>query len=97
MARLMVAELRRITARRVVRLTVVLTLVGIALGGVAAFAWSGSLSEATYQQRVAEAKARQVAEEAEIEACMRAQGASDDEIAQRDRRGVHPRLTPSER
>ena len=33
MARLMVAELRRIAARRLVRLTVVLALVGIAVGG----------------------------------------------------------------
>jgi ABC-2 type transport system permease protein len=82
MTRLIVAELRRIAARRMVRLTVVLAFVGIALGGVAAFAWSGSLSEAEYQQRVAEAEARQVAQEAEIDACLRANGVSrDDEIS----------------
>jgi ABC-2 type transport system permease protein len=88
MTRLVVAELRRIAARRLVRLTIVLGLVGIALGGVAAYAWSGSLSEETYQQRVAEAEARHVAQEAEIDACLRANGVSrgdeiSDTIAQR--------------
>ena len=49
MGRLMIAELRRIAARRLVRLTVVLALVGIAVGGLAAFALSDSLSEEAYQ------------------------------------------------
>ena len=52
MTRLVGAELQRIAARRLVRLTVVLAFVGIALGGLAAFVWSDSLSEADYQQRV---------------------------------------------
>jgi ABC-2 type transport system permease protein len=74
MTRLLIAELRRIAARRLVRLTVILAFVGIALGGVAAFVWSGSLSEDAYQQRVAEAKTRQVAAEAQIDSCLRAHG-----------------------
>ena len=56
MTRLLAAEMRRIAARRLVRLTVVLTFAGIVLGGLAAFVWSDSLSEAAYQQRVVEAK-----------------------------------------
>jgi hypothetical protein len=74
MMRLVVAELRRIAARRLVRLTVVLAGVGIAFGGVAAFVWSDALPEQAYQQRVAEAKARQVAEEAQIESCLQSHG-----------------------
>ena len=58
MGRLMIAELRRIAARRLVRLTVVLALVGIAVGGLAAFAFSDSLSEEAYQRRVVEAEQR---------------------------------------
>jgi hypothetical protein len=72
MIRLVVAELQRIAARRLVRVTVLVAAVGIALGGVAAFAFSGSLSEEGYQQQVEEAKARQVVQDAEIEACLRA-------------------------
>jgi ABC-2 type transport system permease protein len=74
MARLLAAELRRIAARRLVRLTLVLALVGIAAGGVAAFALTGSLPEATYQQRVVEAKARVEAQDEQIESCLRASG-----------------------
>jgi ABC-type transport system involved in multi-copper enzyme maturation permease subunit len=79
MVALWLAELRRIAARRVVRLTLILTLAGIAVGGAAAFTWSGSLSEETYQQRVIAAKADRTAAEAEIEACLRAQGVTGDE------------------
>jgi ABC-2 type transport system permease protein len=79
MGRLMIAELRRIAARRLVRLTVVLALVGIAVGGLAAFAFSDSLSEDAYQARVAEAAERAEAEEAQIEACLRAHGVDIDE------------------
>jgi ABC-type transport system involved in multi-copper enzyme maturation permease subunit len=74
MARLLAAELRRIAARRLVRLTVVLALVGIVGGGVAAFAWTGTLSEATYQQRLAEAQSRVSAQDAQIDACLQAHG-----------------------
>ena len=82
MIRLLVAELRRIAARRVVRVTVLLALVGIALGGVAAFAFSDSLSEEAYQQRVLDAEAREAAQDAEIEACLDAHGVtpSDERI-----------------
>ena len=69
---LLLAELQRIAARRVVRVTVLVAAVGIALGGIAAFAFSSSLSEETYEQRVEEAGARQLAQDAEIEACLRA-------------------------
>ena len=87
MIRLVVAELQRIAARRVVRVTVLVAAVGIALGGVAAFAFSGSLSEETYQQRVEEAEARKEAQDAEIEACLQAhdvspaEGQISDEVA----------------
>jgi ABC-2 type transport system permease protein len=74
MIRLLAAELQRVAARRLVRLTVVLTLAGVVFGGVAAFVWSDSLSEATYQQRVIEAKARDDAQRAQIENCLAAHG-----------------------
>ena len=74
MTRLLAAEMRRIAARRLVRLTVVLTFAGIVLGGLAAFVWSDSLSEAAYQQRVVEAKARDEAQRAQIEDCIVAHG-----------------------
>ena len=79
MGRLVIAEFRRIAARRLVRLTVLLALVGIAVGGVAAFALSDSLSEEAYQQRVAEAEQRAEAENDQIEACLRAHGVSGDD------------------
>ena len=84
MTRLVVAELRRIAARRLVRLTVVLAVVGIALGGAAAFVWSDALPEQVYQQRVVEAKARQVAEEAQIERCLQAHGVTRGEVISDD-------------
>jgi hypothetical protein len=71
MAALLLAELRRITTRRLVRVTVLLTVVGIAFGGLAAFAFSGSLSEEAYQQRVEEAEERQIAFDEQIETCLR--------------------------
>jgi hypothetical protein len=81
MGQLLVAELRRIWARRLVRLTITLSAVGIVLGGVAAFARSGSLSEAAYQQRVADANERVHAQEAQIGDCLRAHGIEpNDEI-----------------
>jgi hypothetical protein len=73
-SRLLLAEIRRVTARRLVRLTVVLACVGVVLGGVAAFALSGSLSEAEHQQRVRDAEADQRAQQARVEACLRAHG-----------------------
>jgi ABC-2 type transport system permease protein len=81
MPRLLAAELRRIFARRLVRLTAALALIGTLLGGAAAFAWSGSLSEAGYQQRVLEAKARVETQHARTEACLQAHGVDpSDEI-----------------
>jgi hypothetical protein len=82
MMRLVVAELRRVAARRLVRLTVVLAFVGIAAGGLIAYARSGSLAEGTYRQHIAEADARQDAKQAEIDACLRAHGVGrDDEVS----------------
>jgi hypothetical protein len=77
MMRLLAAEVQRIAARRLVRLTVVLTLAGVVCGGVAAFVWSDSLSEATYQQRVIDAKARGEAQRAQIDSCLAAHGAAN--------------------
>ncbi len=74
MIRLLAAEVQRIAARRLVRLTVVLALAGVVFGGVAAFVWSDSLSEATYQQRVTEAKAREVQQREQIDNCLAAHG-----------------------
>jgi ABC-type transport system involved in multi-copper enzyme maturation permease subunit len=74
MAALLAAEVRRIASRRLVRLTAALALIGTLLGGAAAFAFSGSLSEEAYQQRVAEAEARVKAQDAQIESCLHAHG-----------------------
>jgi hypothetical protein len=74
MIRIFAAEVQRIAARRLVRLTVVLTCVGIVAGGVAAFLWSDSLSDAAYQQRVIEAKAADDAQRAQIDECLAAHG-----------------------
>jgi hypothetical protein len=73
-SRLLVAELRRFASRRLVRLTVLLAIIGIAIGGIVAFATSGAVSESTYRQRVREADARIRAEEIEIKACLRRHG-----------------------
>jgi hypothetical protein len=81
MTRLIAAELRRIAARRLVRLTVALTIIGIALGGALAFVRSGSLSEAEYQERVVAAKGVQRTEEERINACLESHGVTPpDEI-----------------
>jgi hypothetical protein len=94
--RLVVAELRRIAARRLVRLTVVLAIAGIALGGVAAFVWSDSLPEQAYQERVVEAKARRVAEEAQINSCLQAHGVSPgDDISDDVARACFPAKGPA--
>jgi ABC-2 type transport system permease protein len=74
MSALLAAELRRVASRRLVRLTAALALIGALLGGAAAFAFSGSLSEAAYHQRVAEAEARANAQDVEIESCLQAHG-----------------------
>ncbi len=82
MTRLLAAELRRVAARRLVRLTVAVALLGIALGGVAAFVWSDSLSEETYQQRLDDAEARRDTQEEETEACLNANGVNrGDEVS----------------
>jgi hypothetical protein len=61
-----------------VRVTAVLAIAGIAIGGVLAFATSESLSESDYQDRVLKAKTQGQALEAEIQACLRRNGVTDD-------------------
>jgi ABC-2 type transport system permease protein len=87
MAALLHAELLRVATRRLVRVTVLLALIGVVVGGVAAFAFSASLSQEEYEQRVAEAEARRDAEDDQIEACLEEHGAGgreeiSDEVAQ---------------
>ena len=72
MIRLVVSEWQRIAARRLVRMTVLVAVIGIALGGVAAFVFTDSLSEDEFQRRVEEAEVRRAAQDDEIEACLRA-------------------------
>jgi len=78
MTRLLVAELRRIMARRLVRVTVALTCLAIVGGGVLAFLRTGSLTDAEYQQRVRAANAQEVAQRAQIDACLRAHNVTPD-------------------
>jgi hypothetical protein len=88
MIRLVLAELQRIAGRRLVRVTVLVAVLGIAVGGGAAFAFSASLSPEEHQRRVEEAEVRRVAQDDEIEACLQAHGVvrgeeiSDDVAAQ---------------
>lgn len=78
MSRLFAAEMKRIMARRLVRLTVVLAVIGIAGGGLLAFLTSGSLSETAYQQRVRDAETQRQAERAQVDECLRAHGVNLD-------------------
>jgi hypothetical protein len=68
------AELRRIVARRAVRLSVLLVAVGIVAGGVIAFATSSSVSDAAYRQQVRAANAQVDAQRAAAEQCIAAHG-----------------------
>jgi ABC-2 type transport system permease protein len=68
------AEVRRITARRLVRVVMALAAVAIVAGGVLAFAKSGSMSEATYQRNHAAALSQDRAQEAAAQQCLRAHG-----------------------
>jgi len=78
MIRLFGAEMRRIAARRVVRLTAVLALVAIAGGGVLAFVKTHSLSEAAFTERVQQATAQREIQRAQVDACLKAHGQSPD-------------------
>lgn len=77
MTRLLGAELRRIAGRRLVRRTVLLVGLAIALGGILAFLTTGSLSEATYQRRVRAADVAQTAQRARTQACLQAHGVKE--------------------
>ena len=83
MTRLILAELRRITARRLVRLSIVLAAVGIAVGGGAAYLSSSALSQSAYEQRVADAQTRGLVAKGDFQDCVRAHG-----IAPEDRRQI---------
>ena len=71
---LVIAELRRIAARRAVRLAVLLVAIGIAAGGVIAFATTSSLPQATYEQRVRVADAKREAQLANMKTCLASHG-----------------------
>ena len=71
MNRLLLAELRRIGARRLVRLLILLIGVAAIGGGLLAFLTTAPLSESGYQQRVRDAETRQAAVQAEVRACIR--------------------------
>lgn len=73
---LLLAELRRIAARRLVRLIVVLAGIGIAVGGTVAFVSTSSLSEQAFQQRVGDAETRRDAQQVQTQECLRARGVS---------------------
>ena len=74
MTRLIRAEIRRVASRRLVRVTLLLVAVAIAAGGVLAFATTGSISEARYEQRVHTAQAQDRAVQARAAACVQAHG-----------------------
>jgi len=76
MMRLFQSEMRRIAARRVVRLTAVLALVAIAGGGVLAFAKTHSISEAAFAEQVQRASAQREVQRAQVDACLQAHGQS---------------------
>jgi hypothetical protein len=78
MTRLALAEMRRVVARRLVRLTIALAAVGIVIGGVLAYTTSSSVSEADFQQRVREATAQDHAQEEAAQRCVAAHGVSPD-------------------
>jgi len=69
--RLLLAELRRIGARRMVRLLVLLIGIAAIGGGLIAFLTTSPLSESGYQQRVRDAATRQAAVQADVRACIR--------------------------
>ena len=96
MAALVLAELRRITTRRLIRVTVLLAVVGIAIGGIVAFARTGSISEAEYQQRVIAAEDREAAQDEQIVACLESHGISpQDEISDEMARECFPEKEPA--
>jgi ABC-2 type transport system permease protein len=74
MTRLVRAEFRRIAARRLVRVTVVFAFIAIVLGGFLAFAKSGEVSEAQYQQRVRTAQVQERSDGAKAQTCLVAHG-----------------------
>ncbi|MDQ1438106.1 MAG: type transport system permease protein [Acidimicrobiaceae bacterium] len=80
MIRLIGAELRRACARRLVRWTIVLAVLTVVVIGVVSFFNTASLSESAYQQRVRDAEARQVAERAQVTACVRSHGVGPGDV-----------------
>lgn len=80
MTRLLAAELQRIFARRLVRLTALLAVLGIALGGTLAFLRTSSLAQPAFEQRERAADLRRRAAQADTEACLRSHGASPPDV-----------------
>lgn len=70
MSRLLHAELRRISARRLVQLLVLLIGLAAIAGGLLAFLTTSSLSGSAYQQRVQDAATRRAAVQAEVRRCI---------------------------
>src|SRR5438270_235518 len=92
MTRLIRAEIRRSTARRLFRVTVLLAALALAGGGVLAFTTSSSLSEASYQQRVRTAEGKRQAQQSAVEACLQRNGVDrgNDQVPARVARQCFP-------
>jgi hypothetical protein len=76
MIRLVRAEVRRMLARRLVRVTVGLIAVAIVVGSVLVFTTTHALSTATYRQRLHAATVARHAQNERVRACLAEHGAS---------------------
>ncbi|HEX4491154.1 MAG TPA: ABC transporter permease subunit [Acidimicrobiia bacterium] len=76
MTRLLRAELRRMFARRLVRATLALCIVGIVVGGVIAFTTSHSIPSSTYAHRLHAATLARHAQNEHARECLAAHGVS---------------------
>jgi ABC-2 type transport system permease protein len=80
---LLVAELRRIAARRAVRLSMVLVAVAIVAGGAIAFVRTSSAADATIRERTQQASVQREAQISSINSCLAAHGVKDGQEAPR--------------
>ena len=74
MIRMVRAEFRRMLARRLFRVVVLLAAIGVAGGGLLAFSRTSALSEASYQRRVEVAKQGELAQRESVQACLQRHG-----------------------
>jgi hypothetical protein len=74
MTRLLRAELRRLFARRLVRATLALCIVGVIVGGVIAFTTSHAIPSATYAHQLHEATLARHAQNERAQHCLAAHG-----------------------